>query len=302
MKVIFFGTPTFAAEFLQGLIADPAFEVVGVVTQPDEPVGRKKVLTAPPVKELALTHDLPVLQPTKLKDQAFQAQLKELGAELGVVVAYGRILPEAVMATFKHGCVNVHPSLLPKYRGPSPIIAAIAAGDDETAVTIMKLVQEMDAGPVLAQTKLAVNPDETPDSLTIKVVDVGVPLLLATLKSYVAGDVEPQEQDHAQATFCKLLTREDGVINWNEPAEIIEHKVRAYNPWPGTSSKSLKIFRVRASDRKLEPGIELIESGKLFIGSKTTALEILEVQAAGGKRMLAADYLRGLRAPTILNA
>lgn len=302
MKVIFFGTPVFAGEFLKGLIADPSFEVVGVVTQPDEPVGRKKVLTAPPVKGLALTHDLPVLQPTKLRDETFQAQLEELGAELGVVVAYGRILPETVMATFEHGCVNVHPSLLPKYRGPSPIIAAIANGDDETAVTIMKLVKEMDAGPILAQTKIAVDPNETPDSLTTKVVDVGVPLLLETLKSYVTGDVELHEQDHAQATFCKLLTREDGVINWNEPAEIIEHKVRAYNPWPGTSSKSLKIFRVRASDRKLEPGIELIESGKLFIGTKTTALEILELQAAGGKRMLAADYLRGLRASTILNA
>ncbi len=295
MKVIFFGTPAFAAEFLKGLIADADFEVVGVVTQPDEPVGRKQVLTAPPVKELGVTHDLPVFQPTKLKDEAFQAQIKKLGADVGVVVAYGRILPESLVSILPHGFVNVHPSLLPKYRGPSPIIAAIAGGDDETAVTIMKLVQDMDAGPSLAQTKIAVDPDETPDSLTTKIVDVGLPLLLETLKEYVAGAIEPREQDHAQATFCKLLKREDGVIDWSDSAENIERKVRAFNPWPGTSTKDLKIFKVCASDKKLDSGIEQIDNGRLFIGSSTTALEILELQPAGGKRMSTADYLRGRR-------
>lgn len=293
MKVVFFGTPTFAAVFLKGLIDNTDFEVVGVVTQPDESVGRKKILTAPPVKELALAHDLPVLQPTKLKDETFQAQIKEFGADVGVVVAYGRILPESLMKLLPHGFINVHPSLLPKYRGPSPIIAAIAGGDDQTAVTIMKLVQGMDAGPILAQKKIAVDPIETPDSLTSKVVELGVPLLLQTLKAYVAGDIEPREQDHTQATFCKLLTRQDGVIDWSESAENIERKVRAFYPWPGTSTKDFKIYKARASDNKLDPGAEQIDNDRLFIGTSTTALEILELQPAGGKRMSTADYLRG---------
>lgn len=295
MKVAFFGTPAFAAEFLKGLIADPAFEVVAVVTQPDEPVGRKKILTAPPVKVVALEHNLPVYQPTKLKGENFKDLLKKSGAEVGVVVAYGRILPEGLLSSLQLGCVNVHPSLLPKYRGPSPIIAAIANGDKETAVTIMKLVQEMDAGPILAQSIFPVSDDETQESLTKKVVDVGVPLLIETLKKYRSGEIEPKEQDHTQATFCKLLTRQDGVIDWAEPAEVIERKIRAYNPWPGTSSEGLKIFRAQLAGLSLSPGEQRAENGKLFIGTSTQALEILELQPAGGKRMTAADYLRGRR-------
>lgn len=293
MKILFFGTPAFAAEFLKGLIAEPMFEVVGVVTQPDEPVGRKKVLTAPPVKLVAAEHDIPVFQPTKLKDPDFQNLLKETGAQIGVVVAYGRILPESVLSLMHKGCINVHPSLLPKYRGPSPIIAAIANGDKETAVTIMQLVKEMDAGPILAQERLAVADDETTDSLTHKIVDIGVPLLVDTLKRYAAGKIVAQEQDHTQATFCKLLTREDGVIDWTQPAEAIERKIRAYNPWPGTSSNDLKIFSAQFNDQTLEPGVMATHDGKLLVGTGTTALEILELQPAGGKRMRAQDYLRG---------
>ncbi len=293
MKIAFFGTPAFASEFLKGLIAETAFEVVTVVTQPDEPVGRKKVLTAPPVKLVALENGIPVFQPTKLKDETFQQNLKATGAELGVVVAYGRILPEGILSMFPLGCVNVHPSLLPKYRGPSPIIAAIAGGDQETAVTVMKLVQEMDAGPILTQTSLPVAVDETAESLTEKVVEIGVPLLVETLKGFVAGTVTPTEQDHSQATFCKLLTREDGVIDWSQPAEVIERKVRAYNPWPGTSSHGMKIYSARLTETLLPSGKMNNEAEHLLIGTGTTALEILELQPAGGKRMIAADYLRG---------
>ena len=293
MKILFFGTPQFAAEFLKGLIAESDFEVVGVVTQPDEPVGRKKILTAPPVKLVALEHEIPVFQPTKLKDPSFQNLLKETGAEIGVVVAYGRILPQAVLDLTQLGYVNVHPSLLPKYRGPSPIIAAITNGDKETAVTVMKLVQEMDAGPILAQSVFSVEESETTESLTSKIVDIGVPLLVNTLTSYHDGNIVPREQDHAQATFCKLLTREDGVINWNEPAEVIERKIRAFNPWPGTSSNGLKIFAARLSDQKLAPSVTNSSEGRMFIGTATIALEILELQPAGGKRMKASDFLRG---------
>jgi methionyl-tRNA formyltransferase len=296
MRIVFFGTPAFAADFLKGLFADSAFEVVGVITQPDEPVGRKKILTAPPVKQLAEEYRVPVFQPTKLKDSAFQDTIKNLGADVGVVVAYGRLLPDALMNVFPLGCVNVHPSLLPRYRGPSPITAAIVNGDEQTAVSIMKLVQEMDAGPLLAQAKLNVSNDETPETLTQKIVEVGSPLLVQTLKNYGTGRLAATEQDHSQATFCKLLSRQDGVIDWSEAADVIERKVRAYNPWPGTSSNDLKIFRVAISNKTLEPGQQLVDATRLYIGTSTQALEILELQPAGGKRMKTADYLRGRKA------
>ncbi|HRH32319.1 MAG TPA: methionyl-tRNA formyltransferase [bacterium] len=293
MKIIFFGTPAFAAEFLKGLINEPDFEVVAVVCQPDEPVGRKKILTAPPTKVIAVEHGIPVFQPSKLKDESFQAALQATGAEIGVVVAYGRILPVAVLTMFKLGCINVHPSLLPKYRGPSPIIAAIANGDRNTAVTIMKLVSEMDAGPILSQSTFELAADETQTSLTQKVVEIGVPMLIETLKGFAAGTITATEQDHSKATFCKLLTREDGVINWSESAQAIDCKVRAYTPWPGTSSHGIKIFAVRMTSETLDPGQVHITDGRLLVGTGTNALEITELQPAGGKRMQVTDYLNG---------
>ncbi len=294
MKIVFFGTPPFAAQFLAGLLAEPMIEVVAVVTQPDELVGRKRILTAPPVKALALQHHLPIFQPTKLKDQDFQTHLKNSGAEIGVVVAYGRILPDSLLALFQLCCINVHPSLLPKYRGPSPIIAALVNGDSQTAVTIIRLVTDMDAGPILAQTSLSISADETQDSLTEKIVAVGVPLLNKTLKAYAALTIVPKEQDHTRATFCKLLTRADSEIDWSQPAEVIERLVRAYNPWPGTTGHGLKIFGVRVTDQTLlAPGAMSSIDSRLWVGTGTATLEILELQPAGGKRMTAAEYLRG---------
>ncbi|MFZ2682163.1 MAG: methionyl-tRNA formyltransferase [Patescibacteria group bacterium] len=296
MKVVFFGTPPLAAAFLQGLIDDPTFEIVGMITQPDEPVGRKKILTAPPVKELALQHNLPVFQPTKLKPEDFQSTIQQLGAEIGVVVAYGRILPDSLMAIFPHGCVNVHPSLLPKYRGPSPISAAIANQDTETAVTIMQLVTAMDAGPLLAQTKIALDSQETPETLTAKVITLGVPLLLSTLKAFVAGEITPQTQAESQVTFCKLLSREDGKLDWQQPAAKLEALIRAYNPWPGTVFNDLKIFSATITDSVLAPGELKVENNEVLLGTGTTALKLVEVQPAGGKRMSASDFARGYRA------
>lgn len=293
MKIVFFGTPAFAGGFLKGLLQEPSFEVVGVVTQPDEPVGRKKILTAPPVKIIALEHQIPVFQPTKLKSGEFPDQLKALHADLAVVVAYGRLLPLAMLNSLPLGFINVHPSLLPKYRGPSPIVAAIANGDSETAVSVMKLVPDMDAGPILGQLPLTLDTGETVETLTAKIVKDGVPYLIKTLQDYAQGSITPTEQDHTQATYCTLLTREHGVIDWTESAETIERKVRAYNPWPGTSTTDLKIFAVAFSDRQVPAGERVTEGGRLFIGTGTTALEILELQAAGSKRMRAADFLRG---------
>ncbi len=293
MKIIFFGTPQFASEFLKGLVADPSLAVVGVVTQPDEPVGRKHVLTAPPVKQAALELGLPVFQPTKLSEPDFRAQLKALNADLGVVVAFGRLLSDDLLNSLPKGFINVHPSLLPKWRGPSPIIAAIAAGDKQTGVTVMQLVKEMDAGPILAQSTIELDKDETTETLTAKVVEVGVPLLVSTVKDYAAGNIRPEPQV-GEPTFCKLLTRDDGKIDWNEPAEVIERKIRALNPWPGTFTSLFKVFKAKlANVENLSPGTTQVIDDHLFVGTGSTALEILELQPPTKARMSAHDFLNG---------
>jgi methionyl-tRNA formyltransferase len=304
LRVVFFGTPEFSARFLEGLINDPYFEVVGVVSQPDELVGRKKALTSPPTKLLALQNCISVFQPTKMKDEEFHEALRALKADVFVIVAYGRILPEAILNIPPLGCINVHPSLLPKWRGPSPKQAAIGHGDEETGISIMKIDREMDHGPILAQEKFALEKTETIESLTKKVVHLGVPLLCDTLKAYHAGTITPVEQDHTAATYCKLLSREDGLITFAESAEAIERKVRAYNPWPGTSMTllrngeplPLKVFSVSVPQlitRSLAQREIFIDNGRLFIGTSSTPIEILELQPAGGKRMKTNDFLRG---------
>lgn len=301
VRVIFFGTPTFAASYLRGLLEDPRFTVAAVVTQPDEPIGRKKILTPPPVKKLAGEAGIPVFQPSKLKDEAFLQTLRELSPDVFVIVAYGRIMPEALLTLPPLQSVNVHPSLLPKYRGPSPMQAALAKGDKVTGVSIMKIDAEMDHGPILAQETIDISEKETVESLTEKVVALGDPLLRETLRAYAAGKILPIEQKHEEATYCKLLTREDGVINWDESAEAISNKIRAYNPWPGTSttfmkngeSFNVKIFSVELTQEKLAPGEISLRGTDLFIGTGTMAVKILELQAAGSKQMSAQAFLQG---------
>ncbi len=293
MKIIFFGTPAFSAHFLAGLIAEPSFEIVGVVCQPDEPQGRKKILTAPPTKLLAAANDIIVLQPTKLKDPLFIEALTELKADAYVVVAYGRIIPQIILDLPKLGTINVHPSLLPKYRGPSPMQSAIAAGETQTGISIMLLDALMDHGPILAQTKLDITSTTTSESLMAEVVDIGVPLLIATLKKFAEDEIKPIEQDHTLATICSLLSRADGIIDWTQPAALIDAKIRGLNPWPGTSSHDLKIFSSLISDQTLPAGQVAIIDNKLFIGTITTALQILELQPAAGKRMPAAAFIAG---------
>ncbi len=298
MKIVFFGTPQFSADFLLGLINEPSFEVIAVVCQPDEPQGRKKIMTAPPTKSLAESRNIPVFQPTKLKDDTFVESLRSLNADAFVVVAYGRIIPQIVLDLPKLGTINVHPSLLPKYRGPSPMQSAIAAGETETGISIMLLDALMDHGPILAQTKLSITSDTTSESLMAEVVATGVPLLIETLKKFELGEITPIEQDHSAATICSLLSRADGIIDWTQPAALIDAKIRGLNPWPGTSSANLKIFSacIRSTytlNLDLSPGQILIDGDHLLIGTGTTALAILELQPAAGKRMSAAAFIAG---------
>lgn len=294
-RVVFFGTPDFAAEFLKGLINDPFFDVVAVVAQPDALLGRKKILTAPPTKVVAEQHGIPVFQPTKLKGAEFQDALKALAPEVGVIIAYGRILPQGVIDLMPQGLINVHPSLLPRWRGPSPVQAAIAAGDAVSGVSIMKIDDQMDHGPLLSQIELPLTAEETPETFFAQVVTQGVPLLIESLKSYLGGGVELQTQDDTQATYCKLLTREDGKIHWQEPAEVILNKLRAYTPWPGVSTESFKVLVAKKTDQQLPAGQLLLEDSRLLVGTGSTALELVEVQPASGKRMLATDWARGQR-------
>jgi len=300
MKIIFFGTPDLSVPFLEALTNEPDFEVVAVVTQPDRPVGRKHELTASPVKKMAMVKRLTIFQPENLRTLVQSSPstpdgvvllpgggLRPAGllgegvdTDLFVVVAYGLIIPQKVLDMPKLGCLNVHPSLLPKYRGPSPIQSAIANGDAETGLSIMLLDKGMDTGPVLAQEKLPLAADETQVSLIEKIKQTGPALLVETIKKYAAGEISPAAQDDSQATVTKLLTRESGKIDWSEPAEKIDQKIRAYFPWPGCWTEFLhngKMIRVKILKAVLKNG----------------RLEILEVQPEGGAVMLYKAFVRG---------
>lgn len=303
MRVLFFGTPQFSADILAALVADPEITVVGVVCQNDEPLGRKKVLTAPPTKQFAMQHNIPVLQPTKLRDEAFLASIDALHADVAVIIAYGRILPKVLLDRIPKGFVNVHPSLLPKYRGPSPMQAAIAAGDSVTGVSIMTIDEGMDTGPLLAQATIDLAPDETTTSLTQKVVTVAAPLLIECLKAFVLESAKPVAQDSEGASICKMLSREDGKIDWSEPAAVIERKIRAYTPWPGTWT----VWTLKGAETvvKVLSGVPAPETapstnpgpysanGRLFCMASDVPFEILTLQPAGGKPMSGADFVRG---------
>ncbi|MBT4857361.1 methionyl-tRNA formyltransferase [Candidatus Uhrbacteria bacterium] len=292
MKIAFFGTPEFSVPFLTALDNDEDLIVSTVICQPDKPVGRKKVLTAPATKQYALEHNIKVLQPASLKKDPI-----ELDADLFIVVAYGKIIPQNILDIPKHGTVNVHPSLLPKYRGPSPMQAAIANLDRETGVSIMLLDAKMDHGPLLAQETIKLDGTETYPDLQHKVHALAPGLLVDTVKAHTSGSITPKEQDHDAATICKLLSRDDGKVDWNDSAEVIDAKRRAYTPWPGVSmtwdEKTFKIHNTSISDKKLPVGGHLTEENRLFFGTSTTALEILEIQPEGKQRMKTEDFLRG---------
>lgn len=231
-KIAFFGTSDFAVPILERLAADGDFSVLEAVTQPDKPVGRKRTLTAPPVKRAAATLGLKVWQPATVKDEAAAAHLQALGADAFVVVAYGKILPKRVLEVPDFGGVNVHASILPSYRGASPIGAAIAAGETETGVTVMVMDEKMDEGPVLAIEKLPIKDDETTETLSRKLSELGAQMIGPTLKLYLEGHLRPTPQDHAKATYTKILAREDGRVDWTKGAVEIERHVRAMRPWP----------------------------------------------------------------------
>jgi len=301
LRVIFMGTPEFALAGLRELIAAPDFEIVGVFTQSDKPVGRQQKLTPPPVKELAVKNGLTVFQPLKIKTAI--ETIRDLRPDLIVVIAYGKIIPPEILDIPTYGCVNVHASLLPKYRGASCLNAPILNGDKETGVTIMKMDAGLDTGPILRQAKIQLNGRETLADVHDKLSALGAEILLPTLRDFVSGKIKPEPQDDSLASYVKILKKEDGRIDWTKPAAEIERMIRAYNPWPGTYSEIdenddgiLKIITVEHDAlliNKQTAGTLFLSDKKLMIQCGQDALAILKLQLSGKKIMTAAEFING---------
>ena len=302
MRIVFMGTPNFAVPSLERLIQG-GHQVCGVFCQPDKPVGRhQNKLQPPPVKQTALAHGIPVYQPTKLRDGTALAQLKELAPELIVVAAYGRILPDDILDFPPKGCINVHSSLLPKYRGAAPINWAVINGEQETGVTIMDMASELDAGDILAQVSTPIDPEETVETLYDRLAALGGELLEQTVAQLADGTAVRTPQDPAQVTFAPMLSRELSPIQWSRSARDIHNQVRGLVPWPATSTdilngETVKVFAVQETgeDTEKAPGT-ILAAGKSGIDvacGDGKVLRITELQAPGSRRMSAADYLRG---------
>ncbi len=301
-RVLFMGTPDFAVPTLQALIASPEYEVVAVATRVDKPAGRGRRLRPSPVKEVALEHGIPVFQPRSLrKDPDAVAALAATEPDLIVVTAYGLILPKSVLDIPRHGCVNVHASLLPRWRGASPIAAAILAGDEVTGITIMLMDEGMDTGPILAQAREPIMPTDTTGSLAHRLSSLGARLLMETLPRWVAGEIEPTPQDDASATYAPMIKKEQGRIDWGKPATVLEREVRAYQPWPGSFTtwrgKLLKVLGATASPEPAggEPGSVVQVADGVGVATGEGTLLLRRLQMAGKKPTDVESFLRGHR-------
>lgn len=300
MKLVFCGTPQFAVPALEALLRT-GHDVQLVVTQPDRAGGRGMQILTPPVKQLALGKGLLIVQPEKIKNNLdFRAQLEAIAPEAIIVVAYGRIIPKWMLDLPRHGNLNVHGSLLPKYRGAAPIQWAVARGETVTGVTIMKLDEGLDTGDMLRQRQLPIDSDETAEDLYPKLAQIGAELLVETLAELGEGLVTPVKQDDSQATLAPILTREDGQIDFARAASEIYNRWRGFQPWPGAwtlfAGKKMTISRLRlaAVDRSAEPGEVFTVKGRMFVGCGAgTWIEPVEVQLEGKRRMAAGDFLRG---------
>ena len=298
MRIVFMGTPEFAVPSLEALLK---FEqVVGIVTQPDRPKGRGQVLMPSPVKQIAQRERIPVLQPTKMKDPDFLAALAAWKPELIAVAAFGRILPPAILSLPPKGCINVHGSLLPKYRGAGPIQWAIINGETETGITTMLMDEGMDTGAMLLQERISIAPDDTAGSLSPRLAEVGGRLLVETIAKLNAGTLVPRSQDHGQATMAPLLKKEDGAIEWTLPARAIANRIRGLTPWPGAytflKGDRWVICRAVAMDDtpSLAAGlVEAVTKDAIHVATGQGILAIKELQPANSRRMPSAQFLAG---------
>lgn len=293
------GTPEFACKALRVLIENN-YNISAVFSQPDKPVGRKQILTPPPVKELALKKGLKVIQPESLKDTKTLEKIKEIKPDLIIVVAYGQFIPKTVLDIPKFGCINIHASLLPRWRGASPIAQAILAGDQKTGITIMKLDAKMDHGPIISQKEIKISHNDTLQSLSKKLSKIGAELLIKVLSDYLEGKVEPKAQNDSKATYAPLIKKEYGKIDWSKSADEIERKIKAFNPWPTAwtmlDSKRLKIIKASVLNKDIkntDPGRISISDNKIIVNCGQGQLVLDEVQLEGKKQMSSEEFTKG---------
>jgi len=299
MRILFMGTPDFAVASLKALV-EAGHEICGVFTQPDKPKNRGMKMTFSPVKEYALSQELEVYQPLKMKDGTAFELVKSLAPELIVVAAYGRILPEDILNFPRYGSINVHSSILPKYRGAAPINWAILNGEEETGVTIMYMAKELDAGDILHVAKTGIDPEENAQTLTARLADLGAGALLETVEMLKNGTAQRMPQDHDAHTYAPMLSKALSPVDWNRGAREICDQIRGLIPWPCASceiaGRQFKLFRAKAGESSsAAPGTVLCadKNGIVVACGKGESLVILELQEAGGKRLAAGDYLRG---------
>jgi len=296
VRVVFMGSPEFAVPCLRALAA--AHEVALVVSQPDKPAGRGAQLAAPAVKTAALELGIPVIQPRSARTGDLRDALAASGAELAVVVAYGKILPRAVLDALPRGCINVHASILPRYRGAAPVQWAVIRGEAETGVAIMQLDEGMDTGPVILERRVAIDPDETSGELLARLAPIGAAALLDAIARIASGRAEPVAQDHAAATHAPMLAKGDGAIDFTQPAAAVAARIRGVDPWPGAQAtlrgQIVKLFRARAESGTGSPGSVLaIDAAGLHVGCGDGTVVIREIQAPGRKRMTVAQFAGG---------
>jgi methionyl-tRNA formyltransferase len=302
LRIVYFGTPEFAVPTLRALLASP-HPVVALVSQPDRPKGRGQHLQPTPTRQLALAHGVPVLQPLKLKAEAFLAEIEALRPDLGVVAAYGRILPDGLLQVPRFGLINVHASLLPAYRGAAPVHRAVMAGERETGVSIMRIVRELDAGPVFATARIPIEEDATSPEIETRLAELGATLLVDVVEHIAAGRAVEIPQDHARATYAPKLTREEGAIDWSLPAGRVHNLVRGLQPWPMVSiwidgaRHLLHRTRVSAETTTAAAGtIVSASNGRLAIAAGDgRVVDVLSLQPEGRRSMTAPAFLAGHR-------
>ncbi len=300
-RIIFAGTPEFAVPSLQALIADSRYQIISVFTQPDRPKGRGQKLQASPIKQVAQAHGIPVYQPSTLKDSDTQKILKDQQSDVMIVAAYGLLLPEAILNIPKHGCINIHGSLLPKWRGAAPVQRAIEAGDTKTGITIMQMEKGLDTGGMFYQKTCAITPEDTSASLMAKLAEVGALGLMESLPKILSGELHAQAQDEHQATYAKKLGKAEALIHWPESAEVIARKIRAFYPWPcaffEAKGQTIKVGSAEViSHKNHHPAGEIIQCNEdaLIIACGENALKLTQIQFPGGKMQASQNYLRSL--------
>jgi len=304
MNLVFCGTPAFAAPALRALAEADDFSVQLVVCQPDRPSGRGLEVAAPPTKRLALERGIAVAQPEKIKlNLEFRQLLEQVAPEAIVVVAYGRIIPPWMLALPRLGNINLHASLLPKYRGAAPVQWALARGESVTGNTTMRLDAGLDTGDLLLSQELAIHPEDTSETLLVRLAEAGAPLLLRTLRGLKDGTIPPLRQDHREATLAPPLKKEDGQVDFNRPATEIWNRLRGFTPWPGAHAtfrgKTVNLWKLRpapALSEALGPGQMHVQGAQLYVGcGGNTTLEVLELQPQGKRRLAARDFVNGYR-------